>query len=272
MSIKSLKHSLSSLKLAKKATSTLFNDEIFSSLVSRYLDSETPNNSFINSSINTSSNAIFYNTIYQLLKNKNLSNEELKAISLKFKKILTLELQKNTTLRILKGENANHLSNFGGTYDIFPTEFFCNNCRKNFSVKMIDNETNALNINLFPTVTTLWSQKKLLNNFYTIGELINNPFQPEDNNRAEFFKSLNLIIIYNGNHSSNVALYENNNHIENFNTYDISHWFQEIYYDPKTNTLNHLTCGKTLEPHPLFHENLGYIYEISRLLFQNQIS
>ncbi|HEN0407586.1 TPA: hypothetical protein U5Y67_000077 [Streptococcus agalactiae] len=271
MSIKSLKHSLSSLKLAKKATSTLFKDEIFLSLISRFFDSDTPNNPFINPNINTSSNAIFYETIYQEILNKKQSKQELKAISLKFQKILTLEIQKNTTQQLLSGQYADHRINTYGSYKIFPENLYCNHCQKKFPIKILDNDTNTLNINLLPTVTTIWNQERLIKNFYNIGENLNNPYQSGKNNKATFFKSINLIVIHNGNHSANVALYENNSIIEDFKTYDISHWFQDIYYDPKSNTLNHLACGRKLTSKPLFHENLGYIYEISRLLFQNQI-
>ncbi|WP_373757235.1 DUF6710 family protein [Streptococcus ferus] len=271
MLIKFLKHSLSSLKLAKKATSALFKDAIFSSLISRYFDSKIPNNSFINPSINTSSNIIYYDTIYQLIHKNESSKQEIKAIALKFQKILSLEIQKETTQRMLQGKFADHITNSGGAYEIFPTDLECHHCNQKFSLNNIPNNNGPLNINLLPTVTTLWHHRRLIQNLQSIGQLLNNPFKSTPNNRADFFIPLNLVVIDHGNHSANAALYESNSTIEKYYTYDVSQWFQDIYYDPKTNTFNHSICGKPLFPNPLFHENIGYIYEISRLLYQNNI-
>lgn len=271
MMIKSLKHSLSSLKLAKKATSALFNDAIFSSLTSRYFNSEIPNNPFINLHIATSSNTIYYDTLYQLIIDKESTNQEIQAIALKFQKILSLEIQKDTIQRMLYGEYADHITDSGGNYDILPTDFECEYCHQKFPSKNISNKQDSLNINVLPSVTTIWHHQRLIKNFKSIGAFLNNPFKSTYNNRADFFIPLNLTIIYNGNHSANVALYETNSTIDTFYTYDISEWFQSIYYNPHTNTFNHLTCGKELTPNPVFHENIGYIYEISRLLYQNDI-
>lgn len=80
-----------------------------------------------------------------------------------------------------------------------------------------------------------------------------------------------MLIVRNGNRSTNVALYENNTSIKKTDISDVSHWFNDIYFDPKTNTLNHITCGTPVDTQQLFHENIGYIYEISRLLYQNNI-
>lgn len=271
MLIKSLKHSLSSLKLAKKATSALFKDAIFSSLISRYFDSKTPNNPFIDSSINTSSNIIYYDTIYQLIREKESSQQEIKAIALKFQKILSLEIQKEITQRMLQGKFADHITNSGGGYEIFPTDLKCHHCNQKFLLSNLPYNYGPLNINLLPTVTTIWHHRRLIENLQSIGQLLNNPFKSTPNNRAHFFIPLNLIIINHGNHSANVALYENNSTIEKYRAYDVSQWFKDIYYDPKTNTFNHSLCGKLLFPNPVFHENIGYIYEISRLLYQNNI-
>lgn len=271
MMIKSLKHSLSSLKLAKKATSALFNDAIFSSLISRYFDSETPNNPFINPNITTSANTIYYDTLYQLIIDEESTNQEIQAIALKFQKILSLEIQQDTIQRMLYGEYADHITDSGGCYDILPTDFECKHCHQKFPSKEVPNKQNSININVFPSVTTIWHHQRLINNFKSIGTFLNNPFKSTYNNRADFFFPLNLTIIYNGNHSANVALYETNSTIDTFYTYDMSDWFKSIYYDPCTNTFNHLTCGKKLTPNPVFHQNIGYIYEISRLLYLNNI-
>lgn len=271
MSITSLKHSLSSLKLAKKSTSALFKDATFSSLISRYFDSEVLNNPFMSPSITTSSNTIYYNTIYQLIREKDTTKQEIRAIALKFQKILSLEIQQKTIQRLLQGEYANHLTNNGGTYEIFPCRFRCEHCKLEFSAKETRNKSKLLNINLFPTVTTIWHHERLTDNLISIGELVNNPFKSTRNNKANLFTPLNLIVVYHGNHSANAALYENNSTIEQHYTYDISEWFQSIYYDPQTNTFNHLACGNELSPSNIFHENVGHIYEITRLLYQNQI-
>lgn len=271
MSIKSLKHSISSLKLAKKSNSAIFKDSTFSSLISRYFDSDVKNNAFIDSNINSSPKSAYYDTLYELIKANESSPIQLKAIALKFQKILSLEVEQFIIQRLLNNQYANHLSNNGGRYDIFPKSLYCPNCNKEYSIIKQKDYIDNLKLNKIPTICTLWHHLRLPRNFQSIGELVGNPFDSTPNNKATLYYPLNLLIVHNGNHSANVALYENNTSIKKTDVSDVSHWFNDIYFDPKTNTLNHITCGTPVDTQQLFHENIGYIYEISRLLYQNNI-
>lgn len=271
MSIKSLKHSISSLRLAKKATSAIFKDSIFSSLVTEYLDSETPSNPFMHSNINHSSKSIYYDTIKKLIEDKKSTELEIKAIALKFQKILSLEIQQDTIQRMLNGQYADHMTNTGGTYDIIPISFECPRCKKEFPTFNLE-QTFKANINLLPTLSTVWHPHRLTKNLKTIGTLINNPFEPNNNNKADYYTPLNLLVAYNGNHSANVALYENNSFITNAYVYRMNNWFDNIFFNPSTNAFYHIKCNQKVTPEKIFHENIGYIYEIARLLYQNDIS
>ncbi|NQK19276.1 hypothetical protein HO517_08630 [Streptococcus suis] len=272
MSIKSLKHSISSLKLAKKATSAIFNDSIFSSLIMRHFDSDVPNNAFIEPNINSSPNSIYYNTIYYLLKQNEYSVQEIKAIALKFQKILSLEVQQNTIQRMLHGEYANHINNAGGMYSVFPETLSCNTCKEKIGVKTSEPIKETLvSINLMPTICKIWNHRSLLLTPLKIGKIVKNPFIPHSNHHSILLHPINLIVVYNGNHSANVALYEHNSYIPITLIHELSHWFDNVFFDPVTNRFRHLSCGDTLTGQKLFHANLGHIYEIARLLYQNGI-
>lgn len=53
---------------------------------------------------------------------------------------------------------------------------------------------------------------------------------------------------------------------------DISSWMDKIYFNRKTNTFDHLSCNAKTTNQQLFHENIGYIYEIGQFLYLNGLS
>ena len=269
MTIKFLKHSISSLKLSKKSSSAIFKDSNFSSLISRYFDSDVKNNAFIDSNINSSPKSAYYDVLYELIKANKSSPIQLKAIALKFQKILSLEVEQYTIQRLLNNQAADvRKEDFYGSYNIFPPSLYCFNCNQKFHTTTTKKSLPSLALTKLPTICTIRKTDKIIDNFQNINST--NPFTATENNRSILYHPINLLIMYNGNHSANVALYENNTNIKPTLIDDISSWMNNIYFDPQSNTFNHLQCGKPISQE-LFHENIGYIYEISRLLYQNNI-
>ncbi|MFS1664114.1 DUF6710 family protein [Streptococcus sp. zg-JUN1979] len=245
---------------------------MFSSFVSDWFDTNKPSNAFIFSNINNSPKNIYYKTIYDLINDNDTTHNQIKAVSLKFQKILSLEIEQFIIQRMLNGHYANHLQNQGGRYEIIPTFLKCYNCQKEF--KQIHTETKIpnLNINLFPVVCTLWNHHRLPENLKTIGQLVNNPFKANLNHRATYFYPLNVTVVQNGNHSGNVALYESNTKLKNLFISSIEHWYSDIIYKPQDNAFYHINCNCNLTPTGLFHENIGYLYELSKLLYENDLT
>lgn len=206
------------------------------------------------------------------MKQNDYSAQEIKAIALKFQKILSLEVQQNTIQRMLHGEYANHINDAGGMYKIFPQTLSCNMCKKKFEVKTSKpTEKTLVPMNLMPTICKIWNHRSLILNPLKIGQIIKKPFVSNPNHCTILLYPINLIIVYNGNHSANVALYEQNSYIPITLIHELSHWFDNIFFDPDTDSFRHLSCGNTLTGQKLFHTNLGHIYEIAGLLYQNGI-
>lgn len=272
MFITSLKNSISSLKLAKKATVAIFNDASFSSLISEHFSSERPKNLVIASNIHQAPKSIYLTTLKELLQQNDNSPNHIQAVALKFQKILSLELEQHTIERLLNRQHADPSYNLGGTYDIFPHQLVCQSCQTLFKISYDFDKNVPINITNTPTICTLWSRARVLKNFRTVGNIVQNPFKSTKNAQGYLISPINLATIYNGNHSTNVALYENNTILENMYQADISSWMQEIHYNPKTNTFDHLPCNAPASDTPLFHENIGHIYEIGQFLYLNQLT
>lgn len=197
--------------------------------------------------------------------------QHIQAVALKFQKILSLEIEQYTIERLLSHLPANHSSDWHGAYDIFPEDLICEYCHAHFSM-VYEKEKVSVNMTTTPTICTLWNHNRLIKNFARIGNLVDNPFQYTNNTKGYFLFPINLITIYNGNHSTNVALYENNTILENIYFMDISNWMEEIYFNRKTNTFHHLACDAPVIQQQLFHENIGYIYEIGQFLYLNGLT
>ena len=206
-----------------------------------------------------------------MLANNNYKPQQIQSVALKFQKILSLEIEQYTVERLLSNQTATHSSDFWGAYDIFPEDLTCEQCHTEFSMNY-DEQKISVNITNTPTICTLWSQNRLVKNFAQIGNLVDNPFQYTSNSKGYFIFPINLTTIYNGNHSTNVALYENNTVLDNIAFMDISSWMDKIYFNHKTNTFDHLSCNAKTTNQQLFHENIGYIYEIGQFLYLNGLS
>ena len=131
-----------------------------------------------------------------MLANSNYKPQQIQSVALKFQKILSL----------------------------------CEQCHTEFSMNY-DEQKISVNITNTPTICTLWSQNRLVKNFAQIGNLVDNPFQYTSNSKGYFIFPINLTTIYNGNHSTNVALYENNTVLDNIAFMDISSWMDKIYFN-----------------------------------------
>ena len=211
--------------------------------------------------------------IEEIIKDCKLNPKKVAAIGLKFQKILSLEIEQDTIQRMLNGENADHIEQKGGTYfDLFPEEFTCSSCNKTFKWGKVKRTLDAVNINVVPTVCKIWNHYSLIDNFATIGKVLDDPFQYKpDNSKANFYYPINLVTTSIGNHSANVGLYESGSVIQNLNVYDITDWFEEVSFDAQEEAFIHLTCDQKLIPEKIFHENIGHIYEIGKLLYNNNV-
>lgn len=124
----------------------------------------------------------------------------------------------------------------------------------------------------FPIVTTMWDENRQIKALAQIGD--DNKWREDPiNHFYELFLPIGLIVVYNGNHSTNsgiiksTGLLEIKPHKSNSSVYDISHLYNRIYF-------NGDSYIETSTNRKIYHTKFEYgcMFEIGRIINKYGIS
>lgn len=124
-----------------------------------------------------------------------------------------------------------------------------------------------------PIIACIWNDGRMINNIHKIGHINNNPFDGEKNCGniiATIFKPLGLVIVVNGNHSTNAAIIHREGKLIINHEFKMSSLLQEVYFDGKY-YINKVTKKKVkdkilLDNSKPYTYSIGVLFEMAKVL------
>lgn len=161
---------------------------------------------------------------------------------------------------------SNNIDKISGNYERHYDKYLFN-----MENQIFISETFNVELGKDPILPLIWNRERLISCLDEVGT-ISNPWKKHIlNHRYHLFLPMGLTVVYNGNHSVNSGIIKKvgmlDYNFESDNIFDISHLYQDVYYDGTFYRLSHK--NKKLVQTPFEY---GCLFEIGRILKNNGIS